>query len=98
MGYQHGQQVEWLRRYIVEAVEARLAQIERDNPDEAFELLVEDTRQVLETADPATINFIRGQADSLELEFEWLLRHNLVSFLPRRLDYAPLMACFGSSY
>ncbi len=81
MGQQHGLQVAWLRRYIIEAIEARLAQIERDNPDAAFEALVEETRQVLRTADPATIDFIRGQADSLELEFDWLLHYNLVNFL-----------------
>lgn len=102
MGFQHGQQVEWLRGYIMEAIEARLAQIERDRPDETFESLVTETAQVLRAVDPATIDFIRGQADSLALEFDWLLRYNLVNFLrdaltARRLtpDSAGLEATFG---
>ena len=81
MGYQHGQQVTWLRRYIVEAIEARFEQVARDNPDEAFEALVQETGRVVQIADPATIDFIQGQAESLELDFDWLLRYNLVNFL-----------------
>ncbi len=81
MGYQHGQQVAWLRPYIITAVEARLAQIEGDRPDEIFASLVAETAEVLRTADPATLDFIRGQADSLGLDFDWLLNYSLVSFL-----------------
>jgi predicted choloylglycine hydrolase len=81
MGLQHGQQVLWLRRYIVEAIEARFAQVARDRPDEAFETLVQETRRVVQIADPATIDFVRGQAESLELDFDWLLRYNFVNFL-----------------
>ncbi len=81
MGYQHGHQVLPLRSLVIHAVEARLAQIQADRPDETFVALVERTRQVLETADPPTLAFIRGQADGLELDFEWLLNYSLVNFL-----------------
>lgn len=100
MGYQHGQQVAWLRPYIIHAVEARLAQIAGDRPDESFAALVQETAQVLQTADPATLDFIRGQADSLGLDFEWLLNYSLVSFLrdaltTRRAQPAPAAGSSG---
>ncbi len=81
MGYQHGQQVAWLRPDIIKAIESRLVQIERDRPDEIFAALVAETAEVLRTVDPATIAFIHGQADSLALDFDWLLNYSLVSFL-----------------
>lgn len=81
MGSQHGRQVKALRRYIIAAIEARLDRIARDHPDAAFESLVNETRQTLQAIDPATLDFIRGQADTLDLEFDWLLRYNLVNFL-----------------
>jgi isopenicillin-N N-acyltransferase-like protein len=89
MGYQHGQQTKWLRRYIIEAINARFERLARDNPDEAFEALVQETRRVVQTADPATIDFIRGQADSLEFDFDWLMRYNLVNFLRDALTTRP---------
>ena len=81
MGYQHGQQVLSLRPQIIQAVQARLRQIEQDRPDAAFTGLVDETRRFLGDVDPATFAFIRGQADGLEIEFDWLLNYNLVNFL-----------------
>ncbi len=81
MGYQHGQQVKPLRRHIVKAIEARFAQLEQDDPDETFEALVWETQQVIQTVDPSTVAVIRGLANSLDLEFDKLLRYNLVAFL-----------------
>ncbi len=81
MGYQHGHQVRSLQGQIVKAIEARFVQLEQDGPDKAFERLVEETQQVLRAVDPATVNLIQGLADGLELDFERLLRYNLVAFL-----------------
>lgn len=81
MGLEHGRQVRPLRRYIMRAIKARLARIAQDNPGPAFEKLVARTRQVLEATDRPTINFIRGQANGLNLEFDDLLHYNLVNFL-----------------
>lgn len=81
MGYQHGQQVLPLRPQIIQAVQARLRQIEQDRPDAAFTGLVDETRRFLGEADPATFDFIRGQADGLGITFDWLLNYNLVNFL-----------------
>jgi predicted choloylglycine hydrolase len=81
MGYQHGWQVRALRGQIVKAIEARFAQLEHDGPDEFFEGLVRETQHVLQMADPATVAVIRGLADGLKLEFDRLLRYNLVAFL-----------------
>ncbi len=81
MGYQHGQQVRPLRPHIVKAIEARFVQLEQDGPDETFEALVWETQQVLQTVDPSTVDVIRGLAGSLDLEFDRLLRYNLVAFL-----------------
>lgn len=85
MGRQHGRQVRPLRPEIIKAIEARFVQIEQDGSDEAFEILVQETRRVLETVDPATVNIIRGLADGLGLEFDRLLRYNLVAFLRDKL-------------
>lgn len=81
MGYQHGQQVKPLRRHIIKAMEARFAQLEQDGPDETFEALVLETQQVIQTVDPSIVDVIRGLANGLNLEFERLLRYNLVAFL-----------------
>ncbi len=81
MGYQHGRQVRPLRSHIIKAVETRFAQLKQDDPDETFEALVWETQQVLQTVDPSTVDVIRGLADSLNLEFDRLLRYNLVAFL-----------------
>lgn len=81
MGYQHGRQVMPLRPQIITAMEARFAQLEQDGADAAFAAMVEATRQVLERVDPATIALVRGLADGLALNFERLLRYNLVAFL-----------------
>jgi hypothetical protein len=71
MGRQHGRQVRKLRPRIVEAIEARLNQIERDGPDARFEALLRETREVLETLDAPLLNMIRGQAEALEFEFDY---------------------------
>jgi isopenicillin-N N-acyltransferase-like protein len=81
MGRQHGLQVVHLRPLIVEAIEARFAQIESDNPDEGFESLVRKTAQVLREVDPPILEMIRGQAEALGLDFDVLLRYDLVSYL-----------------
>jgi predicted choloylglycine hydrolase len=81
MGYQHGRHVMPLRPQIITAIAARFAQLEQDGADAAFAALVEETRQVLERVDPATIALVRGLADGLVLDFDRLLRYNLVAFL-----------------
>lgn len=81
MGRQHGLQVGHLRPLIVEAIKARLAQIESDGPDEEFESLVWETAGVLREVDPTILEMIRGQAEALELDFDTLLRYDLVSYL-----------------
>jgi isopenicillin-N N-acyltransferase-like protein len=81
MGRQHGLQVVYLRPFIVEAIEARFAQIESDGPDEQFESLMQETVEVLREVDPPILEMIRGQAEALELDFDTLLRYDLVSYL-----------------
>lgn len=81
MGYQHGRQVSSLRHQVVEAMEARFAQLEQDGADAAFEALVEETRHVLQSVDPATIALVHGLADGLTMDFDRLLHYNLVAFL-----------------
>ena len=81
MGRQHGLQAVHLRPLIVEAIEARFAQIESDSPDERFESLVRETAEVLREVDPPILEMIRGQAEALELDFDVLLRYDLVSYL-----------------
>jgi isopenicillin-N N-acyltransferase-like protein len=81
MGRQHGLQFIHLRPPIVEAIEARFAQIESDSPDERFESLVRETTEVLREMDPPILEMIRGQAEALELDFDTLLRYDLVSYL-----------------
>jgi hypothetical protein len=81
MGRQHGFQVVRLRPLIVEAIKARFAQIRSDGPDERFESLMQETAEVLQEIDPPTLEMIRGQAEALGLEFDALLRYDLVSYL-----------------
>jgi isopenicillin-N N-acyltransferase-like protein len=81
MGRQHGLQFIHLRPPIVEAIEARFAQIESDSPDDRFESLVRETTEVLREMDPPILEMIRGQAEALELDFDTLLRYDLVSYL-----------------
>jgi isopenicillin-N N-acyltransferase-like protein len=81
MGRQHGLQVVHLRPLIVEAIKARLAQIESDGPDEGFESLGRETTEVLREVDPSILEMIHGQAEALGLDFDTLLRYDLVSYL-----------------
>jgi hypothetical protein len=81
MGWQHGRQVGQLRSLIVQAIEARFAQIEGDGPDPRFETLLRGMRELLQDVDPPLLAMIRGQAEALELEFDTLLRYDLVSYL-----------------
>ena len=81
MGHQHGLQVMYLRPFIVEAIEARFAQIESDSPGERFESLVQETAEVLREVDLPILEMIRGQAEALEVDFDVLLRYDLVSYL-----------------
>jgi isopenicillin-N N-acyltransferase-like protein len=81
MGLQHGQQVSSLRPQIVAAMDARFRQLESDEPDARFEALVAATRALLEDSDAALLAMIHGQATALSLEFETLLRYNLIAFL-----------------
>jgi isopenicillin-N N-acyltransferase-like protein len=81
MGHQHGLQVMYLHPFIVEAIEARFAQIESDNPGERFESLVRETAEVLREVDQPILEMVRGQAEALELDFDALLRYDLVSYL-----------------
>jgi len=84
MGRQHGHQVRELRPLIVEAIEARSSQIEQYGPDARFEALLRETRELLQDIDAPLLAMIRGQAEALELEFDTLLRYDLVTYL---LDY-----------
>jgi len=81
MGRQHGLQVVHLRPLIVKAIKARFAQIESDGPDEGFESLVRETAEALREVDPPILEMIRGQAEALGLDFDALLRYDLVSYL-----------------
>jgi predicted choloylglycine hydrolase len=81
MGRQHGLQVMYLRPFIVDAIKARFAQIESDSPGERLESLVRETAEVLREIDPPILEMIRGQAEALELDFDLLLRYDLVSYL-----------------
>ncbi|MBN1318646.1 MAG: hypothetical protein JXA42_24405 [Anaerolineales bacterium] len=81
MGQQHGRQVRALRPSIEQAIRVRLQQIDEHGPDEHFEGLLQETREALEESDPAFLSMIRGQANALELDFDRLLRYDLVSYL-----------------
>ena len=81
MGRQHGLRFIHLRPLIVEAIKARFAQIESDSPDGRFESLVRETTEVLREVDPPILEMVRGQAEALELDFDTLLRYDLVSYL-----------------
>lgn len=81
MGWQHGQQVRGLRPLIAQAIEARFAQLEEDGPDTRFEDLLRDTRELLQEIDSPLLGMIRGQAEALALEFDLLLRYDLVTYL-----------------
>ena len=80
MGFQHAQQVKALLPAIHKAIDARFAQLAEDNPDEAFEQVVRETITLLEAHDPATLALIHGLAAGLAIEFNHLLRYNLVTF------------------
>jgi hypothetical protein len=81
MGRQHGNQVKGLRPLLAQAIEARFAQIEGDGPDGRFETLLRGTRELLQDVDPPLLAMIQGQAETLEFEFDTLLRYNLVTYL-----------------
>ena len=98
MGRQHGLQVVHLRPLIVEAIEARFAQIESDSPNgtvaplERFESLVREAAEMLREVDPPILEMIRGQAEALELDFDVLLRYDLGSYLRDDLTARRAMA------
>ena len=81
MGQQHGRQVRRLRPQIVEAIAARFRQIEQDGPDARFETLLQETFDVIQEIDAPLLALIRGQAEALEIDFETLLRYDLVTYL-----------------
>jgi len=81
MGRQHGLQVVRLRPLIVEAIKACFAQIESDSADERFGSLVRESTEVLREMALPILEMIRGQAEALELDFDALLRYDLVSYL-----------------
>jgi isopenicillin-N N-acyltransferase-like protein len=81
MGLQHAQQVVHLLPAIQKAIDARFAQLERDHPDTAFESVVQETAALLQAADVAILDFVRGLADGLNLDYERLLHYNLITFL-----------------
>ena len=93
MGRQHGHQVRRLRPLIAEAIEARFIQIEQYGPDAHFELLLRETRELLQDIDAPLLAMIRGQAEALEFEFDTLLRYDLVTYL---LDYLVTRKRFDS--
>jgi isopenicillin-N N-acyltransferase-like protein len=81
MGWQHGQQVLGLRPQIAEAIAIRLGQVEQDGLDDRFEMLVRQTREVIQQIDGSLLAMIRGHAEALALEFETLLCYDLISYL-----------------
>jgi isopenicillin-N N-acyltransferase-like protein len=81
MGYQHGSQVKGMRAAIDTAIDTRFAKLQQEGADEAFEALVQETQRVVNTVDPLIVDVIRGLGDGLEIEFERLMRYNLVAFL-----------------
>ena len=81
MGWQHGQQVKKLRPQIVEAMDIRFRQVEEDTLDNRFHTLLAETRTVVEWIGRPLLDMIRGQAEALEVEFETLLRYDLISYL-----------------
>ncbi len=81
MGQQHGRQVRKLRPQIAEAIVARFSELEQDGPDARFETLLRETLDLFQEIDPPMLALIRGQAEALEIEFDTLLRYNLVTFL-----------------
>jgi hypothetical protein len=81
MGQQHGAQVKGLRPLIDGAIKARLDEIDTYEYDARFEKLAGRTHEALIAHSPATLDFIRGQAEVLAYEFEDLLRYDLVSYL-----------------
>lgn len=95
MGQQHGQQVRKLRPLILQAIDARFRQLERDGPDERFESLLRDTYGLLHEIDTPLLAMIQGQAEALELEFDLLLRYDLVSYLSDDLVIRKYLATEG---
>jgi predicted choloylglycine hydrolase len=81
MGRQHGQQVRGLRPQIAAAIAARFDQIKRDGPDARFTALLRETWDLIQEVDTALLAMIRGQAEALEIEFETLLRYDLITYL-----------------
>jgi predicted choloylglycine hydrolase len=81
MGRQHGVQVRPLRSQIARAVEARFDQIQQQGPDARFEQLVQDTRDVLQEFDAPLLSMLRGLAETLDLDYDTLLRYDLVTYL-----------------
>ncbi|HNS50029.1 MAG TPA: C45 family autoproteolytic acyltransferase/hydrolase [Anaerolineae bacterium] len=81
MGRQHGEQVRDLRPHIVEAMAIRFRQVEEDEVDERFRTLLYETRMAIEWTGRPLLEMIRGQAEALDLEFETLLRYDLISYL-----------------
>ncbi|HSJ53396.1 MAG TPA: C45 family peptidase [Anaerolineae bacterium] len=95
MGYQHGQQVCHLRPQILAAMEARFRHLEAEQPDGRFEAFVAGTRALLEELDAPLLATIRGQADALSLDFETVLRCDLISFLGDELQVRRLPGVQG---
>ncbi len=81
MGWQHGQQVRGLRPQIAEAMAIRFRQVEKEDPDDRFETLLRETREVILQVDGPLLAMIRGQAEALDFELETLLRYDLISYL-----------------
>lgn len=81
MGWQHGCQVKKLRMLIVQAMEARFEQLERDGCDEGFNALLQETQELLRDVCTPLVDMIRGQAEALEIDFDLLMRYNLAVYL-----------------
>lgn len=95
MGHQHGQQARNLRPQILAAMEARFLRLEDEKPDDAFEFLLAGTRAVLEKWDAPLLATIRGQADALSIDYEAMLRYDLVSYLGDDLRVRRLVGSQG---
>jgi len=81
MGLQHGLQTRKLRAQIAAAMEARFSEMEHEGTDTVFEALLEETHELLQEIDGPLLAMIRGQAEALALQFDRLLRYDLVTYL-----------------
>ena len=79
MGRQHGEQVRDLRPLILERLQRRLAPLEPYA--DALEPHVREAIAVWEEHAPSALAMLRGIAEALDVEWEDLFRHTIISYL-----------------